>query len=331
VINTIGIGTVNGAPIPDAATGQMKTDAEGNTVVSKLNEEELINIAENGNGIYQLYSSTEEVVARLSAQLASMDQRTVTEDSLINYNNFFQVFLGLAFIFLLIELFMSEIKRKAAELKAAAMVVIFILAGNITHAQGGEKTIIKEGNDAYKKADYTSASQSYGKVILKNPENATAQYNLGNALYKLEKKEEAVAAYDKAATQLSKPVEKSNALYNKGVVFQNDKKLPECIEAYKTALKLDPNNEDARQNLQKALQQQKKQEQEQKENEKKNKNKQPQQDKNKDQQQPKPKPSKLTKKEAEEKLKALMEKEKNLQDKLRRVGAPAPDKPEKDW
>ena len=51
---------------------------------------------------------------------------------------------------------------------------------------------------------------------------------------------------------------------------------------------------------------------------------------NKDQQ-PKPQPSKMTQKEAEEKLKALLQHEKNLQDKLRKVDAASPEKPEKDW
>jgi hypothetical protein len=63
----------------------------------------------------------------------------------------------------------------------------------------------------------------------------------------------------------------------------------------------------------------------------KEKDKKDSDDKNKQQQQPKPQQSKITKKEAEEKLKALLQKEKNLQDKLRKVNVQAPNKPEKDW
>jgi tetratricopeptide (TPR) repeat protein len=332
VINTIGIGSVSGAPIMDAATGQMKTDPEGNTVISKLNEEELRNVAKEGNGSYQLYTTTEEVVAKLAAQLATMDQRAVTEDSLVNYKTFFQIFLGLAFLLLIIELFTSEMKKKKPDRLKAAVAAAFLLSACQPVFAQTEKTIIKKGNTAYKKQDYPAAEKAYQEAVIKSPGNATAQYNLGNALYKSDKKQEAVAAYEKSAAQLTKPVEKSNAHYNRGVVLQNDKKLPECIDAYKTALKLDPSNEDARQNLQKALLQQKKQqEQEKKEKEKEKKDKKPEPEKNKDQEQPKPQPSKLTKKEADEKLKALMQKEKNLQDKLRKVGAAAPDKPEKDW
>ncbi|MFZ4770784.1 MAG: VWA domain-containing protein [Ferruginibacter sp.] len=331
IVYTVGIGSPGGAPITDLATGQMKTDGEGNTVISKLNEDELRSVAKKGNGSYQLYTNTEEVVATLTAQLATMDQRTVTEDSLVNYKSFYQIFLVLAMLFLLIELLMSEIK-KSKTIKAKVAVTFLLSISVLTVFGQGEKAIIKVGNDAYKKADYPAAANAYSKVAEKNPTNATAQYNLGNALYKSEKIEDAIVAYDKAIIQLIKPVEKSNAYFNKGVVLQNNKKLPECIEAYKIALKLDPVNEDARQNLQKALKQQKKQqEQEKKEKEKNKKDNDSEKQKNKDKQQPKPQQSRITKKEAEEKLKALMQKEKNLQDKLRKVNVSAPNKPEKDW
>ena len=328
VINTIGIGSVGGAPIRDAATGQMKTDADGNMVVSRLNEGALQAIAKSGNGSYQLFRNTEETVSMLARQLASMDQRAVTEDSLVNYRSLSQIFLALALAFLILEMFISEMKSKKSTMVKIAAAALFIFAGHAARAQG-DKTIIKEGNDAYKQGNFAGATSSYAKVVKKNPANATAQFNLGNALYKSEKTEEAVAAYNRSLGQLTKPVEKSNAFYNKGVVLQNNKKLPECIIAYKEALKLDPDNEDARQNLQKALKQQK--EEEKKDKDKKEKD-QDESKKNKDQeQQPKPQQSRLTQKDAEEKLKALMQKEKNLQDKLRKVNASAPDKAEKDW
>jgi Ca-activated chloride channel family protein len=331
VINTIGIGSPTGAPIPDQATGQMKTDAEGNTIVSRLNEAALSEIARKGNGTYQLYTNTESVVAKISEELATMDQRNVTDDSLVNYKSFFQWFLLATLIVLLLEQFISEMKKAPRKIKIALATTLLMVSFS-TYAQT-EKTEIKAGNDAYKKSNFPVAEQSYNNALKKNPANATAQFNLGNALYKADKKEAAIAAYEKSITQLKKPIEKSNAWYNKGVVEQNDQKLPECIASYKEALKLDPANEDARQNLQKALQQQKKEEEKKKEEKKKenekdndNQNKQNQQ-----QQEPKPQQSKLTKKEAEEKLKALLQQEKNLQNKLRKVNVQSPNKPEKDW
>ncbi len=327
VIHVIGIGSAQGAPLMDETTNQYKKDAEGNTVITKLNEEELSQIAQKANGQYQLYQNTETAVAGILSQLSSMEQRTITDDSLVNYESYFQLFLLLAFILLLAEFFIAErkkMKNSLSKIKPVVAAGICILLVSNSYAQE-ENAIIKKGNDAYRENEYSKAADAYSEAAKLNPKNPAALFNLGNATYKADKKEEAIAAYEEAIEQLNAPVEKGNAYYNKGVVLQNDKKLPECIEAYKNALKLDPANEDARQNLQKALQQQKK-EQQKKEQQK---NKQEQQ--NKEQEKPKPQPSKLTKQDAENKLKALLQKEKELQDKLHKINAGSVSKPEKDW
>jgi len=360
-INTVGIGSPEGSTIIDELTNQPKQDVAGNTVITKLNEEELMAIAEKGKGSYQLFTNADELVKNLAAQLGSMDQRTVTEDSLVNYKYFFPYFLMLALILLVFELFISERKSignlpggqagfqfaidKSGKKMAATLPVVLCLLSIAccllpfnSNAQN-EKVLIKQGNDAYEKKAYDDAITNYQQAIIKNPENSTANYNLGNALYKNKKADEAVQAYDEAAAKSVSKTDKSKAFYNKGVVLQNNKKLPECIEAYKNALKLNPEDDDARQNLQKALQQQKEQQKKDdkdKKEEKKPKDdkKQKEKDKPKDEEkdeQPKPQPSKLTKQDAEEKLKALLQQEKNLQDKLRKVNTATSAKPEKDW
>ncbi len=326
-IYTVGIGSPQGAQLIDEATNELKRDGEGNVVISKLNETALKSIAAKGNGQYLLFNNTDAVVSAITSQLASMDQRNVTDDSLVNYESYFQYFLALAFFLLAIELLVSERKRMKSKLKLSYTVVLMLfgLSAIAQEQKIDEKAITKKGNDAYNKKDFIKAADSYNESISKNPSNPVARYNLGNALYKTDKKEDAVKAYDEAIQQLTVPLEKSNAYYNKGVVLQNAKKLQECVEAYKNALKLAPDNDDARQNLQKALvqlrqQQQKKENKEEKEQQKKQQ-----------QQEPKPQPSKLTKEDAENKLKALMQQEKNLQDKLHKVNAISVNKPEKDW
>ena len=331
MINTVGIGSAEGSVILDPATNQPKKDNEGNTVITKLNEEELMGIAEKGNGIYQLYNNTDEVVAKLDAQLSNMDQRTVTEDSLVNYETFYQYFLLLGLLLLVVEFFLSErvtlSKNKIAKLQKG-LTVILLLCTVQTFAQD-EKATIKKGNEAYGKGEYEKAADEYQKVTTKKPTNATAQYNLGNALYKNKKNDEAVGAYDNAVENTTTKEEKSKAYYNKGVVLQNNNKLPECIEAYKNALKLNPQDEDARQNLQKALFKLKQQQQQNKDQKKpKEDEKKKEQQKKEEQKKQQPK---ITKKDAEEKLKALLQQEKNLQDKLKKVNVASPDKPEKDW
>ena len=345
VINTVGIGSSQGSTFIDELTNQPKTDNEGNIVITKLNEEELQKIAEKGNGSYQLFSNTDELVNKLDAQLSSMDQRTVVEDSLVNYENYFPYFLMLALLLLVIELFISERKKiqnikSTVNQKGIALTSLFLISYflfPLTSTAQNEKALIKKGNDAYEKKEYENAITNYKQATEKSPANATAQYNLGNALYKNKKTDEAVQAFDNAIENAESKEDKSKSFYNKGVVLQNNHKLPECIEAYKKALKLNQQDEDARQNLQKALQQQKQEEQkkdnkEQKkpreDKKQKEKEKQKEEEQNK---QPKPQPSKLTKQDAEEKLKALLQQEKNLQDRLRKVNTATSSKPEKDW
>jgi tetratricopeptide (TPR) repeat protein len=324
VINTIGIGSPQGATIIDETTKEEKKDNEGNTVITKLNEVALTEIAAKGNGNYILYSNTDATVSALYNQLATLDKRSVTDDSLANYKSWFQYLLAAALLLLIIELFISEIKS-VKKLKPV-LGILFLFMGFSSFAQNANETI-KKGNDAYKKNDFETATKKYGEVVQKNENNATAQFNLGNALYKTEKKDDAVNAFEKANATLIKPAEKSNALYNKAVVLQNNKKLEDCILSYKNALKLDPNNEDARHNLQLAL---KKQQQEKQKQDKDKKDKDKNKDKNKDGK-PKPQPSNLSQKQANQKLQALLQKEKSLQDKLHKVNANAPNKQEKDW
>jgi len=344
IVNTVGIGSPDGATFMDELTNQPKKDANGNIVISKLNEAELKKIAESGNGNYQLFSGTDELVNKLELQLEGMDRRTITEDAQVNYLNFYPYFLAAALLLLLVEFFLPETRNPRKEsapakaLKAMLFVVLFVSGSSVSMAQD-QKKLIKNGNEAYEKKDYGSAVTNYQQAISKKPGDVVAQYNLGNALYRNNNKEDAVQAYEKALASASTNAEKAKAWYNKGVALQNNNKLPECIHAYKQALKLDPTDEDARQNLQRALKQQKQQEEKKdnKENKEKKKPREDQKQKEKEKQkpqeqkeQPKPQP-KISKQDAEEKLKALLQQEKNLQDKLQRVNTSPVAKPEKDW
>lgn len=323
MVNTVGIGSPQGAPIMDNETKEYMKDENGNTVITKLNEEELKSIAQNGNGIYQLFTSADEVANNVHGKLMTIGQTTLTDSSFAVYKNYFWYFLLAAFIILLIEGLLPE-RIKMSRVRRGLTVIFLILVTNISFSQSTKKEIIK-GNDAYKKRQYNEAAGAYQKALKKSPENTTAFYNLGNALYKTNKPGDALKAYDNTVQTASNNAMKQKAYYNGGVVLQSQKKLPECIKAYKNALKLDPNDEEARQNLERALQQQKKQDQKDK-----NQNKDQKQDQNK-KDEPKPQPSKISKQDAEEKLKSLLEHEKGLQDKLHKVKGNSTDNPKKDW
>jgi len=336
MVNTVGIGSPQGAPIMDPETNSYKTDNKGNTVITKLNEEELSNIAKDGNGLYQLYTSTNEVANNIKNKLSLIGQvSTLSDSSFESFKQYFQYLLAAAFLLLVIEFFISE--KKKLNKKIATALVFFLFLSSSLFAQNAKNEIIK-GNEAYKKNNYDAAENSYQDALKIADNNTIASYNLGNTLYKKDNTDEAVKAFDNTIQNSTDNVTKEKAYYNKGVALQKAKKLPECINAYENALMLNPNDEDARQNLQRALKEQKQQQQQNQKDKKqpdKDQKKKDQQNKKNQQKQnnePKPQPSKISKQDAEEKLKSLLENEKALQDKLHKIrGAASPDKPEIDW
>jgi Ca-activated chloride channel family protein len=338
MINTIGIGSAQGAPIMDPETNSYKTDDKGNTVITKLNQEELSDLAKNGNGLYQLYSTTNEVANNIKNQFSGIGKEvTVSDSSFEAFKQYFQYFLAAALFLLIIEFFISE--KKKLNRKIVTTIIVFFFVNSTCFAQN-VKNEIRKGNEAYKKNNYDAAENSYRDALKIADNNTTASYNLGNTMFRKDNTDEAVEAFDNTIKNSSDDITKEKAYYNKGVAYQKAKKLPECINAYENALMLNPQDEEARQNLQRALKEQKQQQEQENQKDKKQQPKQDQkkqnqqnkQDQQKQNNEPQPKPSKISKQDAEEKLKSLLENEKALQDKLHKIkGAAALDKPEKDW
>ena len=114
LVNTVGIGSPEGATIPDPATGENKKDEAGNIVVSKLNEETLKQVAENTNGIYVRLQGSDETVAQLMKQLSQIERKAFGDVSLMNYKTFYMWLAGGMLLLLLIEFFISERKKVIA-------------------------------------------------------------------------------------------------------------------------------------------------------------------------------------------------------------------------
>jgi tetratricopeptide (TPR) repeat protein len=322
VINTVAFGLPEGAPIIDELNGQPKIDKEGNTIITKVDEASLQNLAKLGDGIFASFTNTDDVSRQLTNYLATLDKRTVADKSSGDFSSLFLYLLIPALLFLLLDIFLSETKQKRT-LKPIISVAIGLFLQNSILAQSHQKAI-KEGNQAYKKNEFEQAKTQYGNALQQKKDDPTAWFNLGNANYKTKQLDSALNAFDAAATNANNAELKSNALYNKGVALQNNKKLPECIGAYKDALKLNPQNIDARHNLQLAL----KQQQQKQKQEKKDKKDDKQKDKKEDK--PKPQKSNISRKEAEQQLQALQQKEKQVQDKMHKQNASS-NTPDKDW
>src|SRR5450432_4067991 len=79
MINTVGIGSPDGSPIIDPVTKELKKDADGQTVISKLNETELSHLADATNGIYLRLDNMDDALITLSQQLDSIQKKSLSD------------------------------------------------------------------------------------------------------------------------------------------------------------------------------------------------------------------------------------------------------------
>lgn len=114
-IFTIGVGSTKGGPIPIKRNGivlNYKKDKDGETVITKLNEETLYEIAQEADGEYIKGNNTSNVVETIRDILNRMDKKEFEAKQFAEYKDQFQWFLGLGIFFLLIDIFLLE--RKTA-------------------------------------------------------------------------------------------------------------------------------------------------------------------------------------------------------------------------
>ena len=178
---------------------------------------------------------------------------------------------------------------------------LFLILFAALSASAQVNALITKGNGYYQASQFDMAISQYRKALEAEPNNTTAQFNLANALQKQKKYDEAIQQLDQLAYATNDRKLKASAYYNQGVAHSHLKNLDQSIESYKSALRLDPTDQQARENLQKALLEQKKKQQQQQ----------------KDQKKPEPK---MSQKEAEQKLKMLQQKEKDLQKNKNKQG-----------
>ncbi len=129
-----------------------------------------------------------------------------------------------------------------------------------------------EGNQAFLEEAYQDALAAYQGAQIENPELAEPYYNAANALYREGNYEAALEQLQHALSFAGDDRLAENSLYNIGNNFFNAQDLQNAIEAYKQALLIDPEDQEAKYNLELALQQQEQQQQEQEQNQEQQQN-----------------------------------------------------------
>ncbi|KAF5306051.1 hypothetical protein FQR65_LT18607 [Abscondita terminalis] len=151
-ITAVGIGTEQGAPVPDYMYGQLmgyKNTPYGEPVISKRETQALVQMS-NGTGGTYIDGNNDNAAAQLRIKM----------------------------------------------LKKSTLFILFVFATGIFYAQDYNALVYK-GNKNFENKKYDDASAKYLDAIKKNPQDFTAHYNLGNALYKQKMYREAHAEYKK--------------------------------------------------------------------------------------------------------------------------------------
>ena len=226
------------------------------------------------------------------------------------------------------------------------IISLLLLGGISVHAQQKtDRDYLRSGNKLYNDSLFIKAEVDYRKALDINPKSTDAMFNLGNALLMQQKVKEAMEQYE-SVSKVEKDKSKLAEIYhNMGVILQSAKQYPQCIEAYKESLRNNPKDDETRYNLalaQKMLkdqqqnqqnQDQQQQQQEQKEDKQEQNQDQQEQDQKNQQQQQQQQQNKneMSKENAQQLLNAVMQDEKNVQEKVKKQIQIQGKKLDKDW
>ena len=343
-VYVLGVGSPNGAPIP-LGNGNYMKDRTGNTVMTKLNEEMCRQVAEAGGGAYIHVDNNSNAQQQLDNELSKLTKKEMQSTIYSDYDEQFQAFGIIALILLIIEICILDRKNPLARRinifgrrQRTATVLLLLFAAMAAVAQT-DRQYVTSGNKLFRNGQFDQAEVAYRKAIEKNPRNPQAHYNLGNALMAQKKDSAAVQSLQKSTELETSKIRKAMAFHNMGVVCQQHKMYGEAIEAYKSALRLNPKDDATRYNLELCKRQQKNQQnqknQNQQDKDKKDKNgkdKKNDKQKNDKQDQNKKKENKMSKENAEQMLNAAMQQEKSTQQRIKKaMQRPRSAKLDKEW
>ena len=289
-VYTIGVGSAAGGLIPIASpnggTDFVKDDS-GQFVKSHLDESTLKQIAEVSGGLYQPLGQQGEGLQTIYNQaLAMLPKQDLASRSQRVYDERFQWPLTAGLVCLFASMLIGTRRRDSKTVRLSQKVVRPALAAGgmaLLMIMSVANASPQSAEQAYKKGDYPAAEKQYEQAATQNPGKAPLQFNLGAATYKTGAYDQALPAFQKALDTDQIPVQQQ-AYYNIGntqyrLGQKTEKSSPQdtiktwqgAIQSYEAALKLQPNDADAKFNrdfVQKKLDQLQKQQQQQKQDQK---------------------------------------------------------------
>ncbi len=223
--------------------------------------------------------------------------------------------------------------------KIRALALLLCVTGPVV-AQKAEREYLRKGNQAYRKESYLDAEINYRKVLEVTPFSPEGLYNLGNAMALQAKDSEAMELYMKAAERCRDNPKKQAMIYhNIGDLYMASGDYMGAVEAFKQSLRNDPTDDMTRYNLalaQKLLKENPPQSQDQQQQQQENQDQQNQDQQQKEQEKNNPqeedqKQDQMSQETAEQLLRAAMQDEQRLREKMKQEAPSRGGQLEKDW
>lgn len=290
IVHTVGVGSASGGPVPDTDASGARNGYKlenGNPVISKLNAENLIRLAQATGGKFTQASPNNTALSVTASAVEAMENKQTASEFSFRKQERFQVPLGLSLLSFLFAFFgpvLLEFLRQR-RMRQALGALVLVLLGSEVRADLKDEILAKpsretnKGLKAYEGGDAAQALAAFEKARAARPDSPATRFNEAVAQAKAGKGPDAIEAF----TALSR--EKNDlgfeSHYNLGNALLGAQQLPGAVAAYRDALRLRPDDARARRNLEIAL---KKLEQQKKDQEKDKKDQKDDQ-KDKDQQQ----------------------------------------------
>lgn len=331
-VNVLGIGSIEGSPIPADEGNDYRRDEDGQIVITRLNEDMCKQLAQQGNGVYVHVDNTNTAQRAIQDAIDKLAKADVETQVYTDFDEQFQAVAWLILLLLAAEMAIMEKKNPLLRnvhlftRRTATVAVLLLVAGITASAQKSERDNLRRGNQQYRDSAYVDAEVSYRKALEANPQSTAAHYNLGNSMLFQNKAQEAMSEYEVAAKTETNRSKLAQIHHNAGVVWQSAKEYARAIEFYKEALRNNPKDNETRYNLalcQKLLKDQQQdggggqdRQQEQQQQDQQNQQDRQQQEQQQDRQQQDD--NNMSRENAEQMLRAVMQDERNVQDKVKR-------------
>lgn len=246
----VGMGDPQGAPIPDGHGGFVKEG--GKVVLSKLDEPALKELTLTTEGTYVRSVAGDLDLRRIYLEdiKGTLQARELSSSRQRRWEERFQWALLPALLLLVLEGLTGPPRRKdpRAAATAGVLALAFLMpTPAMAWSLFGSDDPARQGQAAFEKKEYDQALEHWTEAQVDDPADRRLDYNIGQALYRLEQFPDAEQAF-LAATATDRTALAADAFYGAGNAAFQQGKFPDAIKYYEQSLELRPGDEDAEHN-----------------------------------------------------------------------------------